>query len=95
MRPGRAIGNVLARSVRGAVADVADLESSDGVRQWGTVGVSENIIEASWQALVDSVAVVAKKRRPTKPTCGSVAKRLEYKRRHAQVKAGRRSQGIE
>jgi 2-isopropylmalate synthase len=22
---------------------------------WGTVGVSENIIEASWQALVDSV----------------------------------------
>jgi len=24
----------------------------DGV--WGTVGVSENIVEASWQALVDS-----------------------------------------
>ena len=22
---------------------------------WGTVGVSENLIEASWQALVDSV----------------------------------------
>lgn len=22
---------------------------------WGTVGVSENIIEASWQALTDSV----------------------------------------
>ena len=22
---------------------------------WGTVGVSENIIEASWQALVDAV----------------------------------------
>ena len=47
------------------------------------------------QALVDSVAVTAKKRRPTKPTRSSVAKRLEYKRRHAQVKAGRRSQGIE
>ncbi len=31
------------------------IESSDGARQWGTVGVSENIIEASWQALVDSV----------------------------------------
>jgi len=31
------------------------IESSDGMRQWGTVGVSENIIEASWQALLDSV----------------------------------------
>ena len=30
------------------------IESGDGVRQWGTVGVSENIIEASWQALLDS-----------------------------------------
>ena len=31
------------------------IESGDGHRQWGTVGVSENIIEASWEALVDSV----------------------------------------
>lgn len=31
------------------------IESGDGKRQWVTVGVSENIIEASWQALVDSV----------------------------------------
>ena len=31
------------------------IESGDGERIWGTVGVSENIIEASWQALVDSV----------------------------------------
>jgi 2-isopropylmalate synthase len=31
------------------------IESTDGVREWGTVGVSENIIEASWEALVDSV----------------------------------------
>ena len=31
------------------------IESSDGTETWGTVGVSENIIEASWQALVDSV----------------------------------------
>ena len=29
--------------------------SSDGKREWGTVGVSENIIEASLQALVDSL----------------------------------------
>jgi 2-isopropylmalate synthase len=31
------------------------IESSDGKRDWGTVGVSENIIEASLQALVDSM----------------------------------------
>ncbi len=31
------------------------IESSDGRETWGTVGVSENIIEASWEALVDSV----------------------------------------
>ncbi len=34
------------------------IESTDGTRFWGTVGVSENIIEASWQALVDSVEYV-------------------------------------
>ncbi len=31
------------------------IESGDGKATWGTVGVSENIIEASWEALVDSV----------------------------------------
>jgi 2-isopropylmalate synthase len=31
------------------------IESTDGKEIWGTVGVSENIIEASWQALVDGV----------------------------------------
>jgi 2-isopropylmalate synthase len=31
------------------------LESTDGQREWGTVGVSENIIDASLQALVDSI----------------------------------------
>lgn len=31
------------------------IESSDGSNRWGTVGVSENIIEASWEALLDSV----------------------------------------
>ena len=31
------------------------IESADGKRAWGTVGVSENIIEASLQALVDSM----------------------------------------
>jgi 2-isopropylmalate synthase len=31
------------------------IESGDDKDTWGTVGVSENIIEASWEALVDSV----------------------------------------
>ncbi|HOP84864.1 MAG TPA: citramalate synthase [Syntrophorhabdaceae bacterium] len=31
------------------------IENSDGEKNWGTVGVSENIIEASWQALVDGI----------------------------------------
>jgi 2-isopropylmalate synthase len=31
------------------------IESGDGRNKWGTVGVSENVIEASWQALVDSI----------------------------------------
>lgn len=31
------------------------VESGDDENKWGTVGVSENIIEASWQALVDSI----------------------------------------
>ncbi len=31
------------------------IESTDGKRRWGTVGVHENVIEASWRALVDSI----------------------------------------
>jgi len=31
------------------------VESADETRTWGTVGVSTNIIEASWKALVDSI----------------------------------------
>jgi 2-isopropylmalate synthase len=38
----------------GAVTRVL-LDSSDGHDSWGTIGVSENIIEASWEALVDSL----------------------------------------
>ncbi len=37
------------------------IESSDGQESWGTVGVSENIIEASWLALVDSITYKLKK----------------------------------
>ena len=38
----------------GAVTRVL-LDASDGDQSWGTTGVSENIIEASWEALVDSI----------------------------------------
>jgi 2-isopropylmalate synthase len=38
----------------GAVTRVL-LDASDGIDTWGTIGVSENIIEASWEALVDSL----------------------------------------
>ncbi|MBR2425377.1 MAG: citramalate synthase [Lentisphaeria bacterium] len=34
------------------------IDSTDGAKIWGTVGVSENIIQASWEALVDSVEYV-------------------------------------
>ena len=38
----------------GAVTRVL-LDASDGDQVWGSIGVSENIIEASWEALVDSL----------------------------------------
>jgi 2-isopropylmalate synthase len=38
----------------GAVTRVL-LDVSDGARVWGSIGVSENVIEASWEALVDSL----------------------------------------
>ena len=38
----------------GAVTRVL-VDSTDGERTWSTIGVSENIIEASWQALSDAV----------------------------------------
>ena len=37
--------------------------SSEGADSWGTVGVSDNIIEASWMALVDSLEYRASKRK--------------------------------
>ncbi|MFO1477035.1 MAG: citramalate synthase [Verrucomicrobiota bacterium] len=47
------------RIINGAIGTAAKtrvlITSSDGKREWGTVGVSENIIEASLQALVDSM----------------------------------------
>ena len=38
----------------GAITRVL-LDASDGVDTWGSIGVSENVIESSWEALVDSL----------------------------------------
>jgi 2-isopropylmalate synthase len=50
------------RIINGATGTAAKtrvlIMSSDGKREWGTVGVSSNIIEASLQALVDSMEYV-------------------------------------
>ena len=45
---------VLDEKRNGAVVRVL-IESTDGKKSWGTIGVSENIIEASWEALEESI----------------------------------------
>jgi len=40
------------------------IDASDGERVWGAIGVSENIIAASWDALVDSLEVGVQEQRP-------------------------------
>ncbi len=43
------------------------IDQTDGVDHWGTVGVSSNLIEASWMALVDGIEyLLFKKRRDKK-----------------------------
>lgn len=37
------------------------IESTDGQHEWDTIGVSDNVIEASWLALVDSVEYFLRK----------------------------------
>ena len=52
----KAAGSGLMAGVGGTGAKVRVLiESGDEHERWGTVGVSHNVIEASWQALVDSM----------------------------------------
>ncbi len=45
------------------------IETTDGKEFWGTVGLSENIIQASWEALVDAVeyALYRKQATPAEP----------------------------
>jgi 2-isopropylmalate synthase len=59
----------------GAVTRVL-LDSSDGTATWGSIGVSENVIEASWDALVDSLEA------------GMLPGRSEHSRRGAAAAPG-------
>src|SRR4029078_8035923 len=58
----------------GAVTRVL-IDASDGQDVWGAIGVDENVIAASWQALVDSVEkpqpARRRTRRPTSDQAGA------------------------
>ena len=43
-----------------------NIESTDDTDTWRTIGVSENIIEASWLALIDAVEYKLHKSNPQK-----------------------------
>ncbi|MDD3354830.1 MAG: alternative ribosome rescue aminoacyl-tRNA hydrolase ArfB [Zoogloea sp.] len=69
--------------------------SKDGViviKAQGFRSLEKNRQEAvlRLQELVDRAAHVPKARRPTRPTRGSVTRRLEGKARHGAIKAGRK-----
>jgi 2-isopropylmalate synthase len=59
----------------GAITRVL-LDSGDGTDTWGSIGVSENVIEASWDALVDSLEA------------GMLPGRSEHSRRGAAAAPG-------
>ncbi|GAB2700315.1 citramalate synthase [Paenibacillus thermoaerophilus] len=52
------------------------IESTDHRNTWSTVGVSENVIEASWQALVDSFRYALLNRKPVCQSDNIPAERL-------------------
>lgn len=73
-----AIGHIYLSDYKVRVIDEKDataakvrvlMESTDGQHSWSTVGVSENIIEASWQALVDSIRYGLMGKDSVKPSC--------------------------
>ena len=43
------------------------IDATDGRDVWGSIGVHENIIAASWQALVDSLAYAEQPSRQAAP----------------------------
>ena len=46
------------------------IESTDGTQSWSTVGVSTNVIEASWKAIIDSVLYKLLFASPQRQTAG-------------------------
>jgi 2-isopropylmalate synthase len=57
----------------GAVTRVL-LDAADGRGSWGSIGVSENIIEASWEALVDSLEFAFQERPQPMPAASSASR---------------------
>ena len=53
----------------GAVTRVL-IDASDGQEVWGSIGVSENLIAASWDALVDSLEYGMQPGRRPRPARG-------------------------
>jgi len=49
------------------------LDSSDGEETWGALGVSHNVIEASWDALIDSLAYGVRRRARQAANTGSAS----------------------
>jgi len=47
------------------------LDASDGHDVWGSIGVSENVIAASWDALVDSLEYAIQQRTRATATAGT------------------------
>jgi 2-isopropylmalate synthase len=62
------------------------IESTDGKRRWGTVGLSSNVVEASWQALVDSVEYKLHKDH-VKPRIKAASKRNGARSKSAENKS--------
>jgi len=49
------------------------LDATDGHDTWGTIGVHENVIEASWDALVDSLEAGMLRRTPPAPPAAATS----------------------
>lgn len=63
------------------------IESTDGKRRWTTVGVSANVIEASWQALIDSVEYKLHRDR-AKPRLKAPGRRRVAEQSNGRARAG-------
>ncbi len=87
----------LPEAIRGRLLKLGDQRiSRDGVvviKAQTFRSLDRNRIDAlrRLHELIDSVAVLPKKRRPTRPTRNAVLKRLDAKSHRASVKAGRRA----